>query len=284
MPVFARGATSRPAGPRSDIGFSCSGSSRLPGRPVVLVRLGASTRSARWPPINESHVEMDGAWALYEAWVKIQTGEVDTALVYGFGKSSAGVLRRRPGAPARPVHVAPLWPDSVSLAGAPGPGAASTPGCGTSGRWPRWPPLAAPTPRRTRTPVRKGELVGRRAARRADVRRPAAQARLPADHRRRGRDRARRRRPGPRAVRPARPGSAASTTASTPHAPRRPRPHRARRRRRCAAERPAASTAGRRRRAARAVQPPGADPARRRSASATTSRSTRRAARSPPTR
>jgi len=27
-----------------------------------------------FPPINESHVEMDGAWALYEAWVKIQTG------------------------------------------------------------------------------------------------------------------------------------------------------------------------------------------------------------------
>ena len=37
---------------------------------------------------------MDAAWALYEAWLKIQTGEVDTALVYGFGKSSAGVLRR----------------------------------------------------------------------------------------------------------------------------------------------------------------------------------------------
>ena len=36
---------------------------------------------------------MDGAWALYEAWVKIQTGEVDIALVYGYGKSSPG--RRR---------------------------------------------------------------------------------------------------------------------------------------------------------------------------------------------
>ena len=33
-----------------------------------------------WPPIRESHVEMDAAWALYEAWVAIQTGEVDSAL------------------------------------------------------------------------------------------------------------------------------------------------------------------------------------------------------------
>ena len=37
---------------------------------------------------------MDAAWALYEAYIKILTGQVDTALVYGFGKSSAGMLRR----------------------------------------------------------------------------------------------------------------------------------------------------------------------------------------------
>jgi hypothetical protein len=32
---------------------------------------------------------MDGAWALYEAWVKFLTGEAEIALAYGFGKSSA---------------------------------------------------------------------------------------------------------------------------------------------------------------------------------------------------
>ena len=68
------------------------------------------------PPVNESHVEMDAAWALYEAWVKIQTGEVDTALVYGFGKSSAGQLRRTLALQLDPCLVGPLWPDSVSLA------------------------------------------------------------------------------------------------------------------------------------------------------------------------
>jgi len=59
---------------------------------------------------------MDGAWALYEAWVKILTGEVDTALVYGFGKSSAGNLRRVLALQLDPYTVAPLWPDSVSIA------------------------------------------------------------------------------------------------------------------------------------------------------------------------
>src|SRR5207237_566214 len=66
------------------------------------------------PPINESHVEMDAAWALYEAYIKLLTGEVDTALVYGFGKSSAGTLRRVLALQPDPYSVAPLGPDSVS--------------------------------------------------------------------------------------------------------------------------------------------------------------------------
>jgi acetyl-CoA acetyltransferase len=69
------------------------------------------------PPVAESHVEMDAAWALYEAWLKIQTGQVDTALVYGFGKSSAGVLRRTLALQLDPYTMTPLWPDTVSLAG-----------------------------------------------------------------------------------------------------------------------------------------------------------------------
>ena len=31
---------------------------------------------------------MDGAFALYEAWVHLQMGHIDTALVYSFGKTS----------------------------------------------------------------------------------------------------------------------------------------------------------------------------------------------------
>ncbi len=69
-----------------------------------------------WPPISESHVEMDGAWALYEAWVKMQTGEIDTALVYSYGKSSPGSIRDVLSRQLDPYYLQPLWPDSVSLA------------------------------------------------------------------------------------------------------------------------------------------------------------------------
>jgi len=101
---------------KHDIGFWCSGSSDyLAGRAFSFVSAVDATGPV--PPINESHVEVDAAWALYEAWVKIQTGEVDTALVYGFGKSSAGDLRRTLALQLDPYTLAPLWPDSVGVAG-----------------------------------------------------------------------------------------------------------------------------------------------------------------------
>ncbi|MFF0752803.1 thiolase domain-containing protein [Streptomyces sp. NPDC004267] len=99
----------------SDIGFTCSGSSDyLAGRAfsftMALDGVGA------WPPISESHVETDGAWALYEAWVKLLTGEADTALVYAYGKSSPGSVRDVLTRQLDPYYTAPLWPDSVALA------------------------------------------------------------------------------------------------------------------------------------------------------------------------
>ncbi|CAN5436221.1 thiolase domain-containing protein [soil metagenome] len=101
---------------RRDIGFWCSGSSDyLAGRSFSFV--SAVDAIGVIPPVNESHVEMDLAWAMYEAWIKIQTGEVDTALVYAFGKSSAGVLRRTLALQLEPYTMTPLWPDTVSLAG-----------------------------------------------------------------------------------------------------------------------------------------------------------------------
>jgi acetyl-CoA acetyltransferase len=101
---------------KADIGFWCSGSSDyLAGRAFSFISAIDSIGAV--PPINESHVEMDAAWALYEAYIKILTGEVETALVYGFGKSSAGVLRRVLALQTDPYTVAPLWPDSVSMAG-----------------------------------------------------------------------------------------------------------------------------------------------------------------------
>ena len=101
---------------QTDIGFWCSGSADyLAGRAFSFISAIDSVGAV--PPINESHVEMDAAWALYEAYIKLLTGQVDTALVYGFGKSSAGTLRRVLAMQTDPYTVAPLWPDAVSMAG-----------------------------------------------------------------------------------------------------------------------------------------------------------------------
>jgi len=97
------------------IGFTVSGSCDfLLGRPFSFV--SALDAVGPWPPISESHVEMDGAWALYEAWVRLQCGDVDTALVYAYGKSSLGSLRDVLVQQLDPYYVAPLGPDSISLA------------------------------------------------------------------------------------------------------------------------------------------------------------------------
>jgi acetyl-CoA acetyltransferase len=115
IPIFAEVFTGLGID-KSDIGFWCSGSSDyLAGRAFSFI--SAIDAIGPVPPINESHVEADAAWALYEAWVKLQTGEVDTALVYGFGKSSAGDLRRTLALQLDPYTLAPLWPDSVAIAG-----------------------------------------------------------------------------------------------------------------------------------------------------------------------
>jgi acetyl-CoA acetyltransferase len=100
---------------KADIGFWCSGSSDyLAGRAFSFVQ--AVDAIGAVPPTMESHVEMDAAWALYEAWVKVLTGEAEIALAYGFGKSSGAQLRRVLALQLDPYLLAPLWPDSVSVA------------------------------------------------------------------------------------------------------------------------------------------------------------------------
>ena len=68
------------------------------------------------PPIKESHVEMDAAWALYEAILKIRMGHADSALIYGFGKSSPGELPIVLSQQLDPYYLAPQWVDTISLA------------------------------------------------------------------------------------------------------------------------------------------------------------------------
>ncbi|MFC7528484.1 thiolase domain-containing protein [Actinoplanes sp. GCM10030250] len=114
VPVFEQAL--RQAGlERRDVDFWCSGSSDyLAGRAFSFVN--AVDAIGAVPPISESHVEMDAAWALYEAYLKILAGEAETALVYGFGKSTAGDLHRILALQLDPYTAAPLWPDSISVA------------------------------------------------------------------------------------------------------------------------------------------------------------------------
>jgi len=100
---------------KDDVGFICSGSTDyLIGGPFSFV--AALDAVGVWPPRAESHVEMDGAWALYEAWVLLQEGEIDAALVYSFGRSSMGDLSEILAVQLDPYYQAPLWPDPTSLA------------------------------------------------------------------------------------------------------------------------------------------------------------------------
>jgi acetyl-CoA acetyltransferase len=114
VPIFAE-VFAQTGLTKDDIGFWCSGSSDyLAGRAFSFVQ--AVDAIGAVPPIMESHVEMDGAWALYEAWVKVLTGDADIALAYGFGKSSGAELSRVLALQLDPYLLAPLWPDAVSLA------------------------------------------------------------------------------------------------------------------------------------------------------------------------
>jgi hypothetical protein len=101
---------------QKDIGFTVSGSSDyLQGFPFAFV--GALDAVGAWPPIRESHVEMDGAFALYEAVNVLQEDGIDTALVYAFARPSRGEVDRTLALQLDPYYVAPLWPDAHGLAG-----------------------------------------------------------------------------------------------------------------------------------------------------------------------
>ena len=101
--------------PKAEIGFTCSGSSDfIAGQAFAFV--AAVDALGAWPPIAESHVEMDGAWALYEAWVKIQCGQADSGLAFAFGRASMGTLAETLQLQLDPYTLQPLGIDPVSLA------------------------------------------------------------------------------------------------------------------------------------------------------------------------
>ncbi|HEX9712873.1 MAG TPA: lipid-transfer protein [Actinomycetota bacterium] len=100
---------------RHEIDYTCAASSDfLEGRPFSFGF--ALDAAGAVPPIEESHIEGDGAWAAYDAWVRIQAGLADSALVVAWGKSSEGSLPHVLNATLDPFWESPLGLDAVALA------------------------------------------------------------------------------------------------------------------------------------------------------------------------
>ena len=101
---------------RSDIDFTIAGScDYLSGLPFAFV-MNVDGFGA-WPPVYESHLEMDGAFALHEGWIRLLCGDIDVCLVAGSGKSSPGRPREIFALQTDPYYHAPLGLDPVSMAG-----------------------------------------------------------------------------------------------------------------------------------------------------------------------
>jgi acetyl-CoA acetyltransferase len=100
---------------RADIDFTCAGScDYISGATFSFVQnldaIGA------WPPKRDSHVEMDGAWALYEAWLRLHHGDIDIAVVTGSGRSSTANPSLIYPMEMDPYYLAPLGVDPVTFA------------------------------------------------------------------------------------------------------------------------------------------------------------------------
>lgn len=99
---------------KDDIGFTVSGScDYLSGQAFSFV--SNVDAYGAWPPINESHVEMDGSFALYEAYVNLLQGELDTAVAAGVGKNSNSDPATLYTIEMDPYYLTPLGADPMSL-------------------------------------------------------------------------------------------------------------------------------------------------------------------------
>jgi len=100
---------------RANIDFTCLGScDYITGQAFSFVAnldaIGA------WPPKRDSHVEMDGAWALYEAWLRLQEGDIEIAVVTGSGRSSTGDPALIYPMEMDPYFLAPIGADPLTFA------------------------------------------------------------------------------------------------------------------------------------------------------------------------
>jgi acetyl-CoA acetyltransferase len=100
---------------RKDIDYQCAGSSDyVDGRAFSFSQ--AMEVMGAWPPVQDSHVEMDAVFAAHLVWVKMQAEEADTAIVAGFGKCSEGSPAHVLNLQLDPFYAAPIGLDPLSTA------------------------------------------------------------------------------------------------------------------------------------------------------------------------
>jgi acetyl-CoA acetyltransferase len=83
---------------------------------VVGGIMGAFDALPGWPPRTHSHLEADGAFALYEAWVRLMTGDGAAALVCSFSRPLGQPATSPLMVQLDPYRVAPLAPSPAALA------------------------------------------------------------------------------------------------------------------------------------------------------------------------
>jgi acetyl-CoA acetyltransferase len=98
---------------RDDIELQVAGSADyVDGKPFGFV--ASLDVMGTWPPRQDSHLEMDAAFAAYYAWLRIQAEECETAMVVGYGKNSEGDLDRVSNIRFEPYYQAALGLEATS--------------------------------------------------------------------------------------------------------------------------------------------------------------------------
>jgi acetyl-CoA acetyltransferase len=100
---------------REAIDYQIAGSvDYMDGRPFGFV--SALEVMGSWPPKQDLHLEMDAAFCAYYAWVRMQAGDCDTALVVGHGKTSEGDPNRVLNLQLDPYYQAAIGLDPTATA------------------------------------------------------------------------------------------------------------------------------------------------------------------------
>ena len=100
---------------RKEVDFTCAGSCDYVAGQAFSFVMNIDAVGA-WPPKRDSHVEMDGAWALYEAWLRLLLGDIDVAVAMGSGRSSTADPALIYPMEMDPYYLAPLGADAASFA------------------------------------------------------------------------------------------------------------------------------------------------------------------------